>query len=162
MRDTEMPDQHGQEVFLPTRLGISLRKTKKRKRMARSVAERHLAALLSAVERVNTDIDLISWVEEVDLFGSFPEGADEVGDVDVAVRLTRRLPDKAWVRASSERAKAAGFKGGFVEMITWGEVEVWRMLRNVSRYLDLQPKDDIVSEGWPLTPVYRRNGDPPQ
>jgi hypothetical protein len=155
MRDAEASTS-GEPVYSPTRLGISLRKTKNIKRIARPVAERHLAAMLSTIERVNDNPELLMWVEEVDVFGSFAEGADAVGDVDVAVLLLRRPLAKKWSDASYERAKGAGINGNFIKMLTWGEEEIWRELRKTSRYLDLQPKDDIVTMGCLLTPVYRR------
>jgi hypothetical protein len=156
MQDSEASAKDEPESYLPTRLGVSLRKAKNIKRIARSVAEQHLAALLSTIERVNADPDLLSWVDEVDIFGSFAEGADDVGDVDIAVLLSKRSLAKAWTKASHERARTAGVNGDFIKMITWGESEVWRELRKASRYLDLQPKDDVVAMGCPLTPVYRR------
>jgi hypothetical protein len=155
MRDAEASTK-GEPVYLPTRLGISLRKTKNIKRIVRPVAERHLAAMLSTIEHVNDNPELLMWVEEVDVFGSFAEGADDVGDVDVAVLLLRRPLAKKWSDASRERAVSAGINGGFFKMLTWGEEEFWRELRKTSRYLDLQPKDDVVAMGCPLTPVYRR------
>jgi hypothetical protein len=155
VRDTEASAKD-EPVYLPTRLGISLRKTKNIKRIPRSVAERHLAAMLSTIERLNDNPELLLWVEEVDVFGSFAEGTDDVGDVDVAVLLLRRSLAKNWTQANCERAKAAGVNGSFIKMITWGEEEIWRELRKVSRYLDLQFKDDVVTMGCPLTSVYRR------
>lgn len=155
MRDAEA-STNGEPVYLPTRLGISLRKTKSIKRIARPVAERHLAAMLSTIERVNDNPELLMWVEEVDIFGSFAEGAEEVGDIDLAVLLLRKPLAKKWSEASYEKAKSAGVNGSFTKMITWGEEEIWREVRKTSRYLDLQPKDDIVTMGCPLTPVYRR------
>lgn len=155
VRDAEASAK-GESVYLPTRLGISLRKTKNIKRIARSVAERHLAALLSTIERLNNNPELLSWVEEADVFGSFAEGADHVGDVDLAVLLAKRPLSKKWTDASYERAMEAGVNGNVIKMITWGDEEIWRELRKASRYLDLQPKDDVVAMGCPLTPVYRR------
>jgi hypothetical protein len=105
MQDAEASTKD-EQVYLPTRLGVSLRKAKNIKRIARSIAERHLAAMLSTIERVNDDPELLFWVEGADVFGSFAEGADDVGDVDVAVLLSRRSLAKNWTDASYERAKA--------------------------------------------------------
>jgi hypothetical protein len=155
-RDSEASANDRPELYRPTRLGVSLRKVKIRARIARSMADKHLTALLAAIERVNSDPDLLSWVDEADVFGSFSEGSDDVGDVDVAVLVSHRAVPKGWTRASYERAKAAGVNGNHIKMITWGEEEIWRELRKASRYLDLQPKDEIEAMGCLLTPVYRR------
>jgi hypothetical protein len=141
--------------FAPTQLGISLRKVRKTKRISRSAADRAVDALLTAIEQVNGTPDLITSVEEADLFGSYVQGADDLGDVDVAVVLKRRLPDEEWVKASHERAAATGRRMSFIDGLIWGEVEVWRVLRAASRHLDVQEKADIIQLGCPLAPLFR-------
>ena len=89
------------------------------------------------------------------MFGGYAEGADDLGDVDVAVLLKRRLPlGKEWVAASLERAEKTGRRMSHVDQITWGEEEVRRALRAASRLLDIQDKSDIVQLGTPLTPLF--------
>ena len=141
--------------FGATQLGISLLKSRTTKRISRSVADQAVAALLIAIREVNANPELISSVEEADLFGSYAQGADDLGDVDVAVLLTRRLPGPEWVEASEERAAMTGGRMQFFERVSWGEVEVLRALRAASRRLDVQPKHLIVELGWPMTPLFR-------
>jgi hypothetical protein len=143
-------------LFAPTRLGMSLRKSRKTTRFSRPAGDQAVAALLDVIRRVNSDPDLISSVEEADLFGGYAEGADDLGDVDVAVLLKHRLPlGKEWVAASLERAEKTGRRMSHVDQITWGEEEVRRALRAASRLLDIQDKSDIVQLGTPLTPLFR-------
>lgn len=141
--------------FVPTRLGISLRKSRKTKRIPRSAADQAVDALLGAINQVNADPELITSVEEADLFGSYATGGDNLGDVDVAVLLKRRLADNDWVKASQERAAMTGRRMSFIDELTWGEEEVWRALRAASRHLDIQPKADILLVGCPMTPLFR-------
>jgi hypothetical protein len=156
-REDEMRPQDTPEVFIPTPLGISLRKSRK-KRISRTIADQVVADLLKAIEKVNADTDLISRVEEADLFGSYVAGATDLGDVDVAVLMKRRLPGEEWTNASLDRADKAGRRGSFLDRIIWGETEVWQTLRAASRHLDLQPKEQIVSLGCSLKPLYRQTG----
>ena len=143
-------------LFAPTRLGISLRKSRKTTRFSRPAGDQAVAVLLDAIRKVNSDLDLIASVAEADLFGSYASGADDLGDVDVAVLLERRLPlGKEWVAASLERAEKTGRRMSHVDQITWGEEEVRRALRAASPRLDIQDKSDIVPLGTPLTPLFR-------
>ena len=147
------PDRPAQ--YTATQLGISLRKAKKTKRISRAAADQAVEALLTAIRQVNDSADLITSVEEAYLFGSYAAGADDLGDVDVAVLLKRRLPGKEWTAASVERAEKTGRRMGHIGQITWGEEEVWRALRAASRRLDVQPKEHIVLLGCPMTPLFR-------
>lgn len=149
-------------TYEATGLGISLRKSTKAKRMSRGMAEGAVNALLKEAERINADPTLISWVDELDIFGSYLSDAADLGDVDVAVRLGRRLPSEQWIAAGLERAGQAGSRHDFATRAFWGDFEVWRMLKASSRRLDLQPKNDIVGLGVSLRPIYRRTvGSPP-
>ena len=151
--ESRAPDRPAQ--FAPTQFGISLRKAKKTKRISRSAADQAVDSLLTAIRQVNGSADLITSVEEADLFGSYAQGSDDLGDMDVAVRLKRRLPGVEWTAASVERAQKAGRRIGHIGQISWGEEEVWRALRAASRQLDVQPKDQIVLLGRPMTPLFR-------
>lgn len=148
------------DVFVPTLHGSSLRKMKLTKRVQRPVAERVIADLVAEIERINARHDLLAWIDEADLFGSFVSGSSEVGDVDVAVRLMRRLSGDDWIRASLDRAAAAGVKGNFISRLCWGDEEVLRALRKVSRHIDVQDKGKMEELGFELRPLYRRGKGP--
>jgi predicted nucleotidyltransferase len=79
-----------------------------------------VAVLLDAIRKVNSDLALIASVAEADLFGSYAGGADDLGDVDMAVLLERRLPPgKEWAAASLERAEKTDRRMSHVDQITW-------------------------------------------
>lgn len=143
-------------VFVPTLLGSALRKARRTKRFGRAEGDQAVAALLSAIQRVNADPDLLAWVEEADLFGGYAAGASDLGDVDVAILLKRRPSEEAWSTASLRRAAEAGRSGSFLTRLMWGDDEIWRALKSASRRLDLQPKEDMVQLGFNLTPLFRR------
>jgi len=59
-----------------------------------ATAQRHLDAFLDRVAQVNADPHAPHVVTEVVLFGSFARGTDDrFGDVDIALRLERRVAD---------------------------------------------------------------------
>ena len=100
---------------------------------------------------------MIVSVEEVDLFGSYAHGADDLGDVDVdvAVALQRRPTDMGWTTANQMRAATTGRRMSFIEEITWGDAEVFRALRAASRRLDIRPKQEFIDAGFAMTPLFR-------
>jgi hypothetical protein len=149
--------QEDDATYALTRLGVHLSKAKMAARFSRADADEAIGRLVTAIERVNADPKLLMWVDEADLFGGYVDGAEDLGDVDVAVSLVRRLPGPEWVEASQQRARQSGKARNFVQALTWGEEEVWRALRASSRRLDLQPKDDIAGLGCSMKPIYRRS-----
>lgn len=154
--DDPFHSQAAGEFFKPTRLGVHLRKAKMTKRIDRARADQAVTALLTAVGQINSDPDLLCWVSEIDLFGSYAGGAANVGDVDVAVCLEPRLDHDAWRKASMARATTSGRRLNFVERMCWGELEVIKRLRDASKYLDIQLKAEIAQLDCQLQPLYRR------
>jgi predicted nucleotidyltransferase len=152
---TEGFGQGRHPLFAATQLGISLRKSKKTKRFSRAAADQAIAALMHAVGEVNANPELIASVEEIDLFGSYTRGANDLGDVDVAVALQRRPTETDWVTANQLRAATTGRRMSFIQEITWGEEEVFRALRAASRRLDIRPKQEIIDAGFVMTPLFR-------
>src|SRR6266404_5700735 len=73
------------------------------KLIRRSTAERLVSEFLQRVEEVNDDPNLLYWVDEVVVFGSFLTESETLGDVDLAVMYTRRTDDP---KDFDEREKA--------------------------------------------------------
>jgi hypothetical protein len=121
-----------------------------------------VSRLIDAIHSVNSNPDMLLWVAEADLFGSYIAGANDLGDVDVAIRLERRRPGDGYVEASLARAEACGFRGTFVQRAYWGELEVKRSLKAASSRLDIQEKSQIEALGYPMTPLFRREAPVPK
>ncbi|WP_439373494.1 hypothetical protein [Bradyrhizobium sp. DASA03120] len=78
-------------------------------RMDRAAAESLLKEVLSRVESINRDSELLHYVTEVRVFGSYLTDSDSLGDLDVAIRMERRAVAGDWVKAPRlSPARAAG------------------------------------------------------
>jgi DNA-binding MarR family transcriptional regulator len=122
------------------------------KRIDRVRVDKLLAGLLQRVKEINGNNDLCYFINEIRLFGSAIDGkANSFADVDICYVLARRrlpLQYKQWTDWNTARAKQSGRKGlQFFSMITFGQTEVMRMLKNGSPYLSLHDLDDVVGIG---------------
>jgi len=115
--------------------------------ISRKKANTLLEGLLERIVAVNDNPDLLLSVVEARVFGSYiDQSQDELGDVDVAIGLERRLPMDAFIATSRERARAAG-KRTFIEELAYGEDEVFRVLKDHQRHLSLHAIDELRKLG---------------
>ena len=111
------------------------RGTWRTKPIMRRTAERALAEFLKRVHRVNADAYFLAKVTKVILFGSMLcGGVDQLSDVDVAVQLEPKQPDRERARMlNNKRAAALARKGrrfdGFLERDLCWHVETFRFLK---------------------------------
>ena len=85
-------------------------------RLNRAKAEKLLTDFLRSVEEVNAHPDLLHWVTEVRVFGSFLTKSNDLGDIEIAIKTERRpasgpLSD-ARIAFYSDRLVARLLKGG--------------------------------------------------
>ena len=59
-------------------------------RINRAKAEKLLADFLWSVEEVNSHPDLLHWVTEVRVFGSYLTNSEDLGDIEIAIKTERR------------------------------------------------------------------------
>jgi hypothetical protein len=86
------------------------------RRINRAKAEKLLADFLRCVEEVNAHPDLLHWVTEVRVIGSYLTNSDDLGDIEIAIKKEARpvsgsLSD-ARVAFYSQRLVARLLKGG--------------------------------------------------
>jgi hypothetical protein len=86
------------------------------RRINRAKAEKLLADFLRCVEEVNAHPDLLHWVTEVRVIGSYLTNSDDLGDIEIAIKKERRpvsgsLSD-ARVAFYPQRLVARLLKGG--------------------------------------------------
>lgn len=119
--------------------------------LSRTDADRLLKELLIRVGIVNDDPSWLYRIGKVVVFGSYLNGQEWVGDIDLAIRLDRR-PEFAerWPEALLARADAAARRGrrfrGFLDRLAWPETELRRYLRGGIRWLSLH--DWTTEEPW--------------
>ena len=113
-------------------------------RMNRAKAEALLNGVLERVEQINARDDLLHWVTEVRVFGSYLTDTDDLGDLDVAVKLQHRpFPDKEAIRAA--RSKLAGNRQfrNILEALGFPEQFVLRLIKNRSPRISVHGTDEL-------------------
>ena len=81
-------------------------------RLNRAKAEKLLADFLQCVEEVNAHPDLLHWVTEVRVFGSYLTNSDDLGEIDLVIKKERRPASRSFTDAYPERLVALLLKGG--------------------------------------------------
>lgn len=116
--------------------------TNKSKRMKRSTAERLLRELIGRVESIQEDSFLAYRVSDLVLFGSYLSDREDLGDLDVAVRLVERYDGQIQRRVEDERrAATCPRRADLVMELFWPIEEIYRMIRNRSGWIQLTDLD---------------------
>jgi hypothetical protein len=144
--------ERGPDEFVATIRGSALANATARKPVKRAVAAQNLNALIERAAEVNANPDFLFWVDRLVVFGSFlDESKSVVGDVDVAMALTRREEDgDRFIELAQARATQAELYGrtfsSFLDRLGWAEMEVRRFLKGRSNVLSFTTIDDQVLE----------------
>jgi hypothetical protein len=102
-----------QDTYQPTIKGNALRAARSVPRLNRAKAERFLADFIRCVEEVNAHPDLLHWVTEVRVFGSYLANSDDdLGEINLAIKKERRPANRPFTDAYPERLVALLLKGG--------------------------------------------------
>ena len=81
-------------------------------RINRAKADKLLADFLQCVEEVNAHPDLLHWVTEVRVFGSYLTNSDDLSEIELAIKKERRPGSGSFSDAYPERLVARLLKGG--------------------------------------------------
>lgn len=139
-----------------TDLGRRLRNAKALKRIPRGRAEAIMKALLAKVQEVNATDDYAYVVDELRVFGSYLDpDAEDLGDIDVSAILELRR-DEDIVEANLRRARASGKVMSYLDELNYGETEVKRALKKVSRHISLHSPHDLERIGAAYKAVFTR------
>lgn len=131
-----------------TEMGRRLGVTRANAPISRAKADLLLKELLERVEKVNNNADFVYKVENVKVFGSYLSDKEILGDLDVAVKLVRKLTGDDFISKSNERINLA-YKNGrtfsnYVEEIYWPNREVILQLKTRKKGLSLHDDEDEV------------------
>ena len=99
-------------AYQPTVKGNAMRAVRFVPRINRAKAETLLADFLQCVEEVNAHPDLLHWVTEVRVFGSYLTNSDDLGEIDLAIKKERRPGSGSFRDVYPERLVARLLKGG--------------------------------------------------
>lgn len=132
-----------------TNAGSALCAARAVSRLPHAKAERIFLAFMERVADVNSRGELTHYVESVGLFGSFIDPkAEDHGDIDICLDLRQRpVPGRDIVNHSVESARLSGRRLGFIDRITYGEVEVRRLLKARSPYLSFHEPSELEQMG---------------
>jgi hypothetical protein len=97
-------------------------------RINRAKAEELLADFLQCVEEVNSHPDLLHWVTEVRVFGSYLNNSDNLGEIDLAIKTERRPASGSFSDAYRDRLVALLLKGGSRYISLHGVAELDQIL----------------------------------
>lgn len=127
--------------------------------LRRTTAERRLREFLDRVEEVNREKRFLLKVTRVVVFGSYLSAKERINDIDVAVRLEPKEPDRErhhqlWQEHAEEAAMGGRVFQSFVDALAWPEKEVLLHLKSRSRAISLHTFDDPVLEETETKVVY--------
>jgi predicted nucleotidyltransferase len=99
-------------------------------RMSRAAAEALLEEVLVRVARINSDGEFLHYVTEARVFGSYLTESEDLGDLDLAIKLERRQVEGEWVTAARALADKSGRSLNFFQRLTFPETEVRRRIKS--------------------------------
>jgi hypothetical protein len=138
------PEKLGkQESFQCSMKGNAMRMTSFVPRIDRAKAEALLKGVLQRVAQNNKKPELLHWITEVRVFGSYLADTNDLGDLDVAIKL-ERLAVKPWAEACLSLAENSGKSfPNFLAELTYPEMELHRRIKNRSPYISLHYTSEL-------------------
>ncbi|MFO7658138.1 MAG: hypothetical protein R6W78_13850 [Bacteroidales bacterium] len=118
--------------------------------ISREKATQLLDQLIERAKVINSNKELVYFVESLKVFGSYLSDKDYLGDLDVGVKLTRRFESVEFTHQSQKRielAMANGWKfSNFLDKISWPHTELMLMLKAGKKGLSLHLEeiDDVI------------------
>lgn len=136
------PDKPKVKRWKNTELGNQFAVAPASKPVTRETAEKRLAEFLERVKAVCDDPYYLYRVGRVTLFGSILSDKSLLGDVDIAIQLIHKEPDKSKAEElDKERRQKASREGrrfsNYVDYLAWPKVEIFLFLKARSRVLSL-------------------------
>ena len=149
VRDSEAPESEMERYYKQTLKGGTLCKALFSRPVSRKTAEKRLSEFMARVQRVNADSYYLYRVRKVVLFGSFLTDAPSVCDLDLAVGLEPKEPDRTkGVGIELARGEEAARNGrqfsNFLELLYFAEREVKLFLKGRSRIIQMTDLEDGI------------------
>lgn len=125
----------------------------KLKRLKRATADRLLQEILDRAAAYNIVRHRLLWVEEIKVFGSYLTESPTLGDVDVALRYSRKptWSSAAAIRQAEEEGPESLL---YLEKICWPEIALKRWLRSRSGYISIHEQSEIDDLNCPVRTVF--------
>lgn len=90
-------------------------------------------------------------ITQLVVFGSYlDQRADRIGDLDIGITIRIRGPQWDEPQAMIDYGQASGRRfPTFLDLIGWGQTEVYQILRNRSGYINITPEDvTTLTDRW--------------
>jgi predicted nucleotidyltransferase len=112
-------------------------------RMTRATAEDLLQKTLERIAKINIDPELLHYVTEVRVFGSYLIDTNDLGDLDLAIKLERRRVKGQWAKACHDLADKSGKTLSLVERLTYPGTEIRRRIKGRLRRISLHETSEL-------------------
>jgi len=127
--------------------------------ITRQKADELLNDLIERAKTINANDDLVYVVERIKVFGSYLSNKELLGDLDVAVKLTRKYEGIDFTNRNQKRIITASQNGrkfsSYMDQISFPHTEVMLMLKTKKKGLSLHDEDtDEIIKITKTTLVY--------
>jgi predicted nucleotidyltransferase len=139
-------DRDGDTMYRCTMNGQALRMTNFVSRINRAKAETLLEGALERAAEINRKAELLHWVSELRVFGSYLTDADDLGDLDLAIKLEQCHFDEAEDRVKARKKLVEQSGKHFAslhDMLAYPELLVRRMIKNRSPHISLHDTSEL-------------------
>jgi predicted nucleotidyltransferase len=143
------PNDDRPEDYKATMKGRALAQVKFIRRINRAKAEALLNGVLERVAAINVDPEMLLYVTEVRVFGSYLTDTDDLGDLDLAVKYDERREQghdqlKAYRAACAALAKLHGREINDVDRLhSFAKQLVRSRVKNGSHHISLHETDEL-------------------
>ncbi len=114
--------------------------------ITRQKADELLDDLIERAKGINANNDLVYFIETIKVFGSYLSNKELLGDLDVAVKVTRKFHGVDFTNQNEKRIMVASQNGkrfsSFIDQISWPHTEVIQMLKTKKKGLSLHNEED--------------------
>lgn len=141
----------GRECYRVTIKGGALAGASALRPIQRQKATQLLEEVVARAKEINADDRELYRVSKLWVFGSYLTEVEELGDLDIAVELTRKddewpqMPDGEW-RYSEVVPPPRGWSRSHLAILGWPIESVTRRLKGQRRHLSLHPHTDRILE----------------
>ncbi len=140
---TSTTDEDGDRFYTTTLEGNALAQASLAKPIKRATAERQLSSVISRTKEYDADPSKLLSVESLFVFGSYldPE-ANELGDVDLAIRILRRHPIDQHKALREQMVRESGRRfSSYLEELFWPSRELILILKARTPTINITGED---------------------
>lgn len=117
------------------------------RRFSRETAARLIDSVKTRAAAVNADKWMPAYVGEIRVFGSWLSDSDNLGDVDLAVRLERRYAGDVFIELNDALVERDEFTGSFFQRLCYSDTAVYRRLKCRDGRISIHHIDDLKNIG---------------